>query len=258
VFQPPPGLDETVVQMHLSHRLVQRLLGRFNAQGFVLHELSRACLIQSEDRIPRVVLLGRLAVFGPRASRLHEELLTVTAQWTNPQPRSKPLAPFAREAEAKTMAMLENSLAAAAGQTPPESIRTQLAAAIPQNVADLLPHLASRGTAALEDAQKKLTARGESEVAGLVKILEDQRKRVQAELAKGDPDWMQTTLPLDDEVRKQTELERKQRRADMKYWQDWLTNVEGDLKREPERIRDFYSVKSHRIEPLGIVYLWPA
>jgi hypothetical protein len=258
VFQPPAGLDDSVVQMHLSHRLVQRLLGRFNAQGFVLHELSRACLVQSEDRVPRVVLLGRLAVFGPRAARLHEELLTVTSQWSDPKSRNKPLTPFAREAEAKTMTLLESSMASTDGKTVPEANRAQLAASIQQDVAELLAHLAPRGAAALEDAQKKLAARAEAEVAGLVKILEDQRKRVQAELAKGDPDWLQTPLPLDDERRKQEELERKQRRADMKYWHDWLANVEGDLQREPERIRDFYSVKSHRIEPLGLVYLWPA
>ncbi len=260
VFQPPAGLDETVVQMHLSHRLVQRLLGRFNAQGFVLHELSRACLIQSEDRIPRVVLLGRLAVFGPRASRLHEELLTVTAQWVDPKGRTKPIAPFARDAEARTLAMFETSLAAAAGgQTASESARDSLAACIQQDVAELLPHLASRGADSLADAQRKLTARGDGDASDLVKILEAQRKRVQTELTKAAGDsWLQAALPLDDDVRRQEELERKQRRADMKYWQDWLANVDGDLQREPERIRDFYSVKSHRIEPLGVVYLWPA
>ena len=258
VFDPPPGLDDKVVQMHLSHRLVQRLLSRFNAQGFVLHDLSRACLVQSEDRIPRVVLLARLAVFGPRATRLHEELLTVTAQWTAPAKRSGPLAPFARDAEAKTMALLQKSLAPGVAQTLPEATRTQLAASIQQDVGELLAHLQPRGTAALDDAQKKLTKRGEEESAGLVKILEDQRKRVQAELKKADLDWMQATLPLDDERRRQDEAERKQRKADMKYWGDWLANVDGDLEREPVRIRDFYTVKSHRIEPLGLVYLWPA
>jgi hypothetical protein len=70
--------------------------------------------------------------------------------------------------------------------------------------------------------------------------------------------WLQMPLPIEDERRKQDEAERKQRKADMKYWEDWLANVEGDLEREPARIRDFYTVKSHRVEPLGIVYLWPA
>ena len=65
----PPGFDGDTVQLHLSHRVVQRLLGRFLAQGFVYHDLSRACLAQSDDAIPRVVLLGRLAVYGAGAAR---------------------------------------------------------------------------------------------------------------------------------------------------------------------------------------------
>ena len=51
VFKDPGTLDDTVVHLHLEHRVVQRLLGRFTAQGFSLHELSRACLAQSDDAI---------------------------------------------------------------------------------------------------------------------------------------------------------------------------------------------------------------
>lgn len=259
VFEPPSGIDDKVVQMHLSHRLVQRLLGRFHAQGFVLHDLSRACLAQSEDRIARVVLLGRLSVFGPRAARLHEELITVTAPWSDPASRTKPLNPFAREAEAKTMAMLQSSLAPGASNPLPQATQTRLAAAIQQDVRELLAHLEPRGAAALAEAREKLHERGEIESAELTKILEEQRKRVEAELKKAaDETWLQTSLPLDDERRHQDELERKQRRADMKYWQDWLTNVDGDLEREPRRILEFYRVQSHRVEPLGLIYLWPA
>lgn len=81
VFTPPTGFDGDTVQLHLSHRVAQRLLGRFLAQGFVYNDLSRACLAQSDDAIPRVVLLGRLALYGAGAARLHEQLLTVTARW---------------------------------------------------------------------------------------------------------------------------------------------------------------------------------
>lgn len=62
VFSPPEGIDDDIVQLHLEHRVVQRLLGRFLSQGFVHHDLSRACLAHSEDAIPRVVMLGRLAL----------------------------------------------------------------------------------------------------------------------------------------------------------------------------------------------------
>src|ERR1039458_8180420 len=49
VFNPPEGIDDDTVQLHLQHRVVQRLLGRFLAQGFVHHDLSRACLARSEE-----------------------------------------------------------------------------------------------------------------------------------------------------------------------------------------------------------------
>ncbi|MCB1021453.1 MAG: helicase, partial [Acidobacteria bacterium] len=48
VFEDPGEVTDEVVQLHLEHRVVQRLLGRFAAQGFVQHDLSRACLAQSQ------------------------------------------------------------------------------------------------------------------------------------------------------------------------------------------------------------------
>ncbi len=81
VFEDPAVVTEEVVQLHLDQRVVHRLLGRFTAQGFVHHDLSRSCLAQSTDPIPRVILIGRLALYGPSAARLHEELIPVTARW---------------------------------------------------------------------------------------------------------------------------------------------------------------------------------
>ena len=82
VFHDTGTMDQDVVHLHLEHRVVQRLLARFTAQGFVHHDLSRACLSHSNDAIPRVILMGRLCLYGPRAARLHEELVPVTARWT--------------------------------------------------------------------------------------------------------------------------------------------------------------------------------
>ena len=52
VFEDTGTMDEDVVHLHLEHRVVQRLLGRFTAQGFVHHDLSRACLAQTDRRHP--------------------------------------------------------------------------------------------------------------------------------------------------------------------------------------------------------------
>ena len=51
--------------------------------------------------------------------------------------------------------------------------------------------------------------------------------------------------------------ERRQYESNRRYWQRWIENVDGDLQREPARILDFYKVSSHRIEPIGLAYLWP-
>ncbi|MGO7251535.1 hypothetical protein ACCS63_34955, partial [Rhizobium brockwellii] len=78
----PDGRDAgDVVQLHLEHRLVRRLLGRFLSAGF-RQGLERACVIRTAATpSPRVVLLGRLALYGEQAARLHEEVLSVAADW---------------------------------------------------------------------------------------------------------------------------------------------------------------------------------
>ena len=109
VFEDPGVVDDSVVHLHLEHRVVQRLLGRFISQGFVFDDLSRACLSQTKDDIPRVILLGRLALYGPGAARLHEQLVPVTAKWTDPKIRKSPLEPYKIDAEKKTMGLLDDA-----------------------------------------------------------------------------------------------------------------------------------------------------
>ncbi|MFO1431494.1 MAG: DISARM system SNF2-like helicase DrmD [Candidatus Competibacteraceae bacterium] len=249
VFAAPNEVDDDTVQLHLSHRLVQRLLARFQAQGYVHHDLSRACLAQTTDAIPRLVMLGRLSLYGRRAVRLHEEILTVTARWIDPARRQGGLNPYGREAESKTLELLEQALRPNPDlpSLPPE-IAPRLLAALPQDVADLLPHLEGRGAQLRREAEAQLARRGEIEAASLRTLLEEQSRRVQLELGKGLP--AQLTLAFDD-------AERRQLEANRRYWQRWLADVEQDLSREPARIREFYQVVSARLEPVGIAYLWP-
>jgi superfamily II DNA or RNA helicase len=249
VFEAPEGVDDSVVQLHLHHRVVQRLLGRFLSQGFVHHDLSRACLAQSQDNIPRVVLLGRLSLYGPGATRLHEELLSVTARWSDGAARKDALSPYARDAEAKTMDLLEHALQPSAQRELPESVRQRRLASIPVDIEQLLPHLEERGNAARLDAEKALAERGQAEAKEMERILEEQKKRILAELGKSVD--RQLTLFSNDDERRQYESNRR-------YWERWIENVEGDIEREPARIMDFYKVTSYRIEPVGIAYLCPA
>ena len=65
------------------------------------------CLAHVGDSVRRVVLLGRLSLYGERAERLHEEIVTVTARWVEPHLRTEPLLRYAIDAERKTLALLD-------------------------------------------------------------------------------------------------------------------------------------------------------
>jgi hypothetical protein len=248
VFDAPEGIDDDIVQLHLEHRVVQRLLGRFLSQGFVHHDLSRACLATSGDAIPRVVMLGRLSLYGAGAARLHEELLTVTARWVEPSLRKGPLTPYGREGEAKALELLEQSLQPGGQRQVPEAVRQRLQGSIARDIDELLAHLEKRGHDAQAEAEARLAERGRIESDGMRKILEEQQRRVAAEFGKTTPAQMSFNFNED---------EKRQLESNRRYWQRWLENVEGDLRREPARIQDFYKVTSFRIEPVGLAYLWP-
>ena len=250
MFTAPRGIDDSVVQLHLEHRLVKRLLGRFLAQGFVHDDLSRALLGQSADAIPRVILLGRLSLYGAGAVRLHQEILTVTAQWTDPASRKGVLSPYKRSAEQHTLALLEDAMRPAAGASVPDTVRSKLLAAMPRDIEELLVHLEARGEEHRADAEALLQKRATAESEALRTVLVDQKARIQKELASADDP--QKTFGGDF-----TADEEKQRQLDRRAWQRFLDRVDDDIAREPQRIVDFYAVQSYRIEPVGIAYLWP-
>jgi hypothetical protein len=250
VFEDTGVLTEDTVHLHLDQRVAQRLLASFRAQGFH-HDLSRACLAQTRDSIPRVILLGRLSLYGRGAERLHEELVPVTARWVEPSQRKATLEPYAREAETKSLDLLERSLAENDSRSPGEVIRQKLLAASARDIGELLPRLEPRAEELAALAIKQLGERGEREARDLRETLERQRERVREELAKVEQRPIeQLTLGFDEE-------EKRQLVADVRAWKSRLEQFERDLAQEPDRIRDFYKVRAKRIEPVGLVYLWP-
>ena len=190
VFDDPGVLGDDAVHLHLGQRVAQRLLARFRAQGFVYHDLSRACLAQAADAVPRVILLGRLSLYGRGAERLHEEIVPVAARWTEPSRRTGPLRAYAREAEARTLDLLDRSLGSPGA--PPETVRRRLLEAAPGDIEQLLPQLEPRAAELAEAAVDKLRGRGEQEARSLRETLERQRARVRDELRRheeGDGRW---------------------------------------------------------------------
>ncbi len=253
VFEDPGIVGDDVVHLHLEQRVVQRLLGRFTAQGFVHHDLSRACFAQASDSIPRVILLGRLALYGEGAARLHEELIPVTARWTDPTIRKGELSPYAKDTEAKTLALLEDSLLKAGGVKLTPEVTSQLQAAAASDIRELLPHLELRGEEYATDAEKKLAARGEAEGKAMREILETQQKHISSTVKRIDKlNPSQLRFDFGD-----IEDELLQLDANKRYWGKRLEELREELKTEPARIQDLYTVKARRVEPVGLVYLWP-
>ncbi len=250
VFDDPGTMDDEVVHLHLEQRVVQRLLGRFTAQGFGLHEMSRACLSQTSDAIPRVVLLGRLCLYGPSAARLHEELIPVTARWVDPQLRKEPLKPYARDSETRTLGLLDEALLSGTGRALTDQVIHQLQAAAPRDVQELLPHLQARGEEYARDALKQLLDRGAAEAKIMREILETQKAHITDVAAQHSKPDVQLRLGFVEDELRQLESNRR-------YWDKRLHRLEAELETEPDRIRDLYQVKATRIEPVGLVYLWP-
>ena len=250
VFGDPGVLGDDTVHLHLEQRVAQRLLARFRAQGFIHHDLSRACLAQARDSIPRVVLLGRLCLYGRRAERLHEEIVPLAARWVEPARRSDPLRAYAREAETRSLQLLEQSLAGRPDWMPHEVVRAKLLATAPRDVDELLPQLEPRAGEIAELATRRLRERGEREAGDLEATLRRQRERIVEELDRHEGQYAQITLDFDDD-------ERRQLQTNMRYWRTRLDQFDRDLKHEPGRIRAFYEVQAKRVEPVGLVYLWP-
>ena len=202
------------------------------------------------DSVPRVLLLGRLSLYGTAAERLHEEIVPIAARWLEPSRRNNPLSAYATDAESKTIQLLEDALLPENAMQPSTTVENRLLESAQQDIDELLPQLEPRAGEIAQRAIEQLRARGEKEAKSLGETLEQQRNRVVAELAKSDKDFGQMSLGFNEEERRQLE-------SDVRAWRLRREQFDRDLQTEPDRIREFYEVKAQRVEPVGLVYLWP-
>ena len=247
-FKPAITVDgadaEGVLQLHLEHRLVRRLLSRFLSQGFQ-SGLSRACVVVGSGAQPRVVLLGRLALYGPGAARLHEELIPVTAIWTEAGRGTTPLRPLGRAGENTTLDQLTQSLKDA--RNPAATVRERVRSWAAKDAGDLEPELRRRAGERQAEVATELAARGRTEAQALRTLLQEQRNRVAK--AEATPEDLQLSLFGDKEA--------DQRRRDRVHWRQKLETFDADIAAEPARVEASYAVQAERVEIVGLVYLWP-
>lgn len=254
VFHDPGEVTDEVVHLFLEHRVVQRLLGRFVSQGFVYDDLSRACLAQSKDPIPRVILAGRLALYGPQAARLHEQLVMVSARWVEPEIRQSPLQPHSPADHQKTLQLLDDALTSR-NHTVTQTVSRQLGEAANLDIQQLQPLLNAQEAVLRQAAADKLAMRADEEAAGMAEILRTQRNHILAESRRHQEqysDERQLKFDFGDD-----EEELRQLESNKRYWTKRLEMLESELKTEPKRIRELYEIRATRLEPIGLIYLWP-
>lgn len=260
IFAPPDvpeGEPEPhdVVQLHLEHRLVRRLIARFASQGFRA-TVGRVTAMVTADPRMRVVLIGRLSLFGPGARRLHEEIIPVTAQWRDTGRDAVPLVPYAETGEATTIAELDTALRR--GISPGEGVLARLGASVEADIVDLRPFLESRAAAAEAAAAADLAENGEREAAALAGLLRRQIDKVREAMHGAEPPAQFELDLASEEGRQQRERELRQFEADRRSWDDKLLRLQADLVAEPRTVREGYEVRARRLEPIGLIYLWPA
>jgi ERCC4-related helicase len=259
VFRDPGLLDNSKVHLHLEHRVVQRLLGRFTAQGFVYDELNRACICLSDDPVPKVMLLGRLSLYGDRASRLHDEVIAVTAEWSDPASRGRSqLRPLDPHRQNDALRDLETALVSPRLRQVSEGLKERLKPAVATDIEQLLPHLEEQAIALEAEAAEALKDRGQRESRRMRDLLKRQQERIRKreQEVNGQLESTSSAQQLELDLKTLSKPEQKQLEADRRYWMRRLVQLEDELEREPARIRASYEIKAKRLEPVGLVYLW--
>jgi superfamily II DNA or RNA helicase len=249
VFRPPPRMNAALNHVHLEHPLVQRVLGRFLSQGYSAHDLSRVTVVRTRhDALVRVIAFGRLSLFGPGATRLHDQLVRVAARWM--EGREQELKPFADDADRKAIDMLEQVLAEAPTlEAASPALQQRVREAAPRLFSALWTHVHAEADARAVEAEQQLVRRGVEESKALEEILRTQRRAIIDEIEQ------RSQLTLDQAFADPREDEQFRRE---KQWLDErLVSIQRELGTEPPQIRELYRVALRRLEPVGLVVLWP-
>ena len=96
-----------------------------------------------------------------------------------------------------------------------------------------------------------LKKRADEESKNFVRVLNEQLSRVLKTQRKHDTNFEQLTFGFANQ-------ELIQMRLNWNHWDKRINKIERDLKVEPEKIkRTFEVATSPRIEPAGVIILWP-
>lgn len=247
VFEAPPGVSSKLAHLHLSHPIVQRVLQRYLAQGFSASDLSRVTVVKSKrDSVARVIVFGRLSLFGAGAARLHDEVVSVSAKWLDGGGKGH-LKPFGEEADRRAIEQLELTLAEAPELSATSAaVQKRILASASADFAALWPSVEQEASLREKDARKKLAQRGASEAKALMEILLTQQETIEEALS--------AQLELELTAREEVD----QWRRDKSHLEQRLAALEKELAEQPDSLKATYAVRLTRLIPVGMVYLWPS
>lgn len=250
VFEAPAQIESDVAHLHLSHPLVHRVLHRFLSQGFSANDLTRVTVVRSKrDAVARVIVFGRLSLFGAGATRLHDQLISVAARWLDGGGRGH-LKPFGDDADRKAIEQLETTLAEAPELSElPASVQRRLVSSAANDFAALWPAVEEEAERRGEEAQKRLSSRGAAEAQMLREILRSQQELIEE------------TLGAQLELQATSESGREQLeqwRRDKAHLEKRKLELVRELAEQPGRLEQGYEVQLRRLTEVGMVYLWPS
>jgi hypothetical protein len=250
LFEPPPKMNSAAAQLHLSHPFVRRILSRFQSQGYSAHDLNRVTIVRSRDSLIRVIAFGRLSLFGRGAARLHDQLVSVAARWV--ETSDEPLRPFAEEADRRALESLEQVLAESPTlEGVPRAALERVAASAPMLFGQLWPFVEAEADARAQESLLSLERRGLDEADQLEKILLRQRAAIEEELELKP--GQQKAFAFD----APTAAEERQLAADRAHMERRLEAIDREIEEEPQDLKSLYTVSLRRLEPVGLVVLWP-
>ncbi len=246
VLEPPRKLATPVVHLHLAHPFVERVLSRFLAQGFSAHDLARVTVLPNDqDALVQVLAFGRLTVFGRGAARLHDQIVCAAAKFDEAKKR---LHVLSESSESKLIDRVE-VLFANLARLPAPSAKAKGSARewAEGHFSELWPHVQAEADALSHTVEQKLKRRGEAEASDLKKIIEGQIAFAKSKL----------NAQLEIQFKESERIQEQQYEADREYLKGRKETLANELEKEPQVVRENYEVLRTRLQPVGLVYLWP-
>jgi ERCC4-related helicase len=234
---------EDLVLAHLNHRLVQMSLRLLREEIWKLDDVKhlQRVAIRSVSTLetPNVIIWSRLVITGGDHHRLHEELTLSGGELKH--------GAFRR---ITTQRELDQMLSTAMPQDSiPDSAFAILKERFSQNEESIMAAVEARSRDRLRDLEHTIQLRKESEIADIIRILDDLDANIRKELK--EPSVVQLTFDFF------TEDEKLQLKKDINALRNRLNRIPEEKEREKATIEKHYADPQARTFPVAVIFLVP-